>query len=371
MMQQTPHQRNGEIELARFLVALVIVNYHSASIPGCPNLFAYGQIGVEFFFLLSGFLMAASLHKKESLPIPSFREVNRETAHFLWRKLSSFYPELAISCVLGCIFFACVHHADPIIMTVGKTIRTFTANICLLETSGFGCDGINGVVWYLASMMWSMAILYPLYRWTGLNTILPAICLVSLSPFFAGSWSGDNTEIAFLMSRENIRGFCEIVLGASLFPVVMIVRRFDLRRWMRACLTLVKMGCYAVFLIDAVMFIPRNGGGKGLVLVALMLLLVLSFSRVCLSANLYQHRLIFWLGRLSLPLFLSHLLYAHHLGLVVSAGLSPVAKLLLYNACSFATAVLVMYLAQYVRRFFKEHRNFFLRSSAPAVGKQG
>jgi len=369
MTQQASHQRNGEIELARFLVALVIVNYHSGSLPGCPQLFGYGQIGVEFFFLLSGLLMAASIRKKENLPISSFREVNRETAHFLWRKLSSFYPELFVSCVLGCIFFAYVHHADPIIMTVGKTLRTFVTDMCLLGTSGFGKDGINDVVWYLASMMLSMSVLYPLYRWMGLNTIFPAICLVLLSPFFMGG--GDKTEIAFLLSRENIRAFCEIVLGASLFPVVMAARRFDLRPWMRACLTLVKMGCYAIFLIHAVMSIPRNGGGNGLILIALVLIIGLSFSRVGLDANLYQHRLIFWLGRLSLPLFLSHLFYAHHLGLVVSAALSPVSKLLLYNACSLATAVLVMYLAQFVRRFFKEHRNLFLRSSAPAVGKQG
>ena len=371
MTQQPPHQRNGEIELARFLVALVIVNYHSGSFPGCPQLFGYGQIGVEFFFLLSGLLMASSIRKKENLPISSFREVNRETAHFLWRKLSSFYPELVISCILGCIFFACVHHADPIIMTVGKTIRTFTANICLLETSGFGNYGINGVTWYLASMMLSMAILYPLYRWVGLNTIFPAICLVLLSPFFMGG--GDKIEIAFLVGRANIRAFCEIVLGASLFPVVMAVRRFDLRRWMRACLTLVKMGCYAIFLIYAVRSIPPNGGGNGLVLIALILIIVLSFSRVGLDADLYQHRCIFWLGRLSLPLFLSHLFYTENLNLDSPDidNFSRVANLLFYNVCSLATAVLVMYLAQFVRRFFKEHRNLFLRSSAPAVEKQG
>lgn len=54
-------KRNGSIELYRFLFALVIMVRHIKPLfvsNGYNRLFGRGALGVEFFFIVSGYLMA-------------------------------------------------------------------------------------------------------------------------------------------------------------------------------------------------------------------------------------------------------------------------------------------------------------------------
>ena len=54
-------QKNAAIDLLKFLFAMMILLFHGGkNLPGQVSLFPNGRIGVEFFFLVSGYLMAAS-----------------------------------------------------------------------------------------------------------------------------------------------------------------------------------------------------------------------------------------------------------------------------------------------------------------------
>lgn len=66
-------QRNGKIELLRFIFCMAVLLFHCEKyVLGEPSLekgyhlslFCHGSMGVEFFFLVSGFLMAKSISKK-------------------------------------------------------------------------------------------------------------------------------------------------------------------------------------------------------------------------------------------------------------------------------------------------------------------
>lgn len=57
-------KRNCEIELLRFIAAAMIVGHHQRYISGVPDLFPGGDICVDFFFLLSGYLMMQSMFKR-------------------------------------------------------------------------------------------------------------------------------------------------------------------------------------------------------------------------------------------------------------------------------------------------------------------
>ena len=64
--------RNGKVELYRFIFSVIILLFHAyLADPLQPNvnqvgttlaMFPQGALGVEFFFLLSGFLMARNDH---------------------------------------------------------------------------------------------------------------------------------------------------------------------------------------------------------------------------------------------------------------------------------------------------------------------
>ena len=72
------------------------------------TLFRNGYIGVEFFFLLSGFLMAKSIYRRQSQacigklqPEP----VGVETIRFLWGKVKALWPYYLPACAIGCLLF--------------------------------------------------------------------------------------------------------------------------------------------------------------------------------------------------------------------------------------------------------------------------
>lgn len=76
-------KRVGEIELFRFLLTIVIMILHSQYLLGDDIPFLSGSLAVEFFFIVSGYLMMASIKKLNNKPINSLAN---ETVGFVWKK---------------------------------------------------------------------------------------------------------------------------------------------------------------------------------------------------------------------------------------------------------------------------------------------
>lgn len=60
-------QRNGTIDFLKFIFAVIIVIFHGSqklTDDSSLQIFKSGRLGVEFFFLVSGYMMAASAEKQ-------------------------------------------------------------------------------------------------------------------------------------------------------------------------------------------------------------------------------------------------------------------------------------------------------------------
>lgn len=87
-------KKSGKIELLRFLFSLMII-FHHMNLHFWDMKLGYngwifskkGYIGVEFFFLVSGFLMAASMRK-----MPKDTNVIKGSINFVWRKIKAILP---------------------------------------------------------------------------------------------------------------------------------------------------------------------------------------------------------------------------------------------------------------------------------------
>lgn len=148
-------ERYGDIELLRFIVAMAVLLFHAMYFKGCPLLARGGYIGVEFFFLLSGYLMAAHIAKKAETA-----SVSRDCYVYLWHRLLSFWPELLCACIIGVLVFAWGHHGD-MHLTLCKLRDTIVGNIFLLDITTLGPAGVNGAAWFLGALMLSSAVVYP------------------------------------------------------------------------------------------------------------------------------------------------------------------------------------------------------------------
>ena len=82
---QLKSARNGEIDVLRFVFSIIIVLHHfDQTFP--IGMMKDGYIAVEFFFMVTGFLMVHSLHKLEPQP-KGASEIADATWRFVFRKI--------------------------------------------------------------------------------------------------------------------------------------------------------------------------------------------------------------------------------------------------------------------------------------------
>ena len=113
MNTQRSHERNGGIELLRFLFTGIIIFFHInldlwdqkkivAVIHSVTvTFFQHGNLGVEFFFLVSGYLMAETVCRQNSARSgSSASSLPRDTFDFVLHKAKAVFPCYLTACAL-------------------------------------------------------------------------------------------------------------------------------------------------------------------------------------------------------------------------------------------------------------------------------
>lgn len=349
--------RSGEIELMRILAAVMVLNVHTVFYKGCGCLMPGGNIGVEFFFLLSGYLMAAHLQKKTQ-PVQTAAELCTETYRYLWRRLASFWPELLAACCIGLAVFSWGHHF-AVRPTLNMAHDTLMGNVLLLHMTALAPRGVDGPIWYLSALLLASAVLYPLFRRLGHSPVWLVVSLMLLGYLLttdekAATWgfAGPRQWMGWTY-KGNLRALAELALGASLHLFVQMLLRQRVSQVLSLVLTVLKWGCYGVAFLYC---LHPSGRYAPITLVALACALVLCFSRLCIDRDWYQYGWIMWLGRFSLPLYLSHVFWAENLAAILPCLTERGEKLLAYHLAAVVTALLVMFLAKQLRCFTKRMR---------------
>ena len=295
--------RVGEMELWRFLFAIIIVFHHSRNLIGNENApFFNGAYAVEFFFILSGYLLMQSIAHSQDLPGD---RLGTETIQFIKNKYLSFCPDLYISWIIG--FLATV------IITRCNVLELFMGGfweMTLLHMGGLYISKINSAVWYLSSMLLGMLILYPLlrrYKETAKKLLVPLITLFLLGWFYqeTGSlrvpfdWNG----ITF---KANLRAIADLGLGVICYQTTQWFSSLSFNKPAKVMVALVKYFCYGtlityMFTVDEV---PPTQDFFFLIL--WMIAIGMTFSRQSIANHIFDNKWIFFLGKFSLPLYLSH-----------------------------------------------------------------
>lgn len=89
-------RRNGEIDILRAVFAIIILIYHYHEIyQRSANYFTRGYLGVEFFFLVSGYYLAWNAQRRNT-------NVTNATVHYVFDKLLSIIPTYVVSLFVLC-----------------------------------------------------------------------------------------------------------------------------------------------------------------------------------------------------------------------------------------------------------------------------
>lgn len=357
-------QRNCIIDLMRFVMTLSVVMVHLVSTYMKNELFILrgGSIAVEFFFILSGLLLAASAERADrSLA------VWQSTWKTMKGKVSSIYPMWILSFVLRivCQLIAGSYPADKVAGVVSESTST------LLMLTQLGLHDSPAVIiysWYIPVMLLCTLILYPILftcRKGFTYTACPLIVLLGCT-YLAGSTGSHFTRDAWLdfTFSATVRGLCDMCLGVIVYEGSMrIRRRFDgrLTRAGRTLLTLLE-GVVLVYLFYYVLRFLYPEILLNLTL-GFAVFLTVAYSGLSWSPVIVRGRCWAWLGKFSLAVYLAQGV-PNLLMQPLWGTMNRWLFVLVYFAFTFAVAFLLWYGDQALRRLCRKVKRLPLTTDA-------
>ena len=340
----TTKKRNGKIDFLKFLFAIIVLIHHTRYVIGDKkSLFLGGSLAVEFYFMVSGYLMMASIKKMSERTM----SLGAETGAFLWKKYKSFCPEILITYVIA---FAITYLGQK--TNFFTLLSTTFSEVLLINMAGIWAKSVNGAIWYLSSMLIAMAILFPLLRKygdTALYVIIPVGSLLILGWFCGNVKSPRNpTEWLGWTYKGNLRALAELGIGISLYPIVEKLKKLNFTVFGRIFLTAVEYGCYAQLI--HYMYTSTATRKDFFYLLIYAIALVISFSQMGIDTVVFNNRFFSWLGKFSFPLYLSHHFYSKNIR-AFFPKYSDKRLLVLYYGLSLGTALVVMILSDLIRKY--------------------
>lgn len=347
-------QRNGKIEFLRFLFAVIIVIHHSRNLLGDDQcMFLGGSLAVEFFFIVSGYLMMASIEKIQRQGPANGEPLGKETIRFLGKKVSAVSPEVFVAWVIGFVFVVVAKS-----QSIKEAAKLFIGGIwemLLLSMSGISVTGVNGVVWYISSMLLCMAILYPLIRRYPdmARCVIIPLCTLLLFGFLCQNYGEPRnpTKWLHLAYKGTLRGFAEIGLGVMCFSATTYIRKLPLNSKGKFLVTVVEIFSYTAAIWY--MYTQKATERDYFFIMLLAIGAILSFSGQGIFAASFNNVFCIFLGKFSSPLYFSHVFYAQYLNNLLPESFQNNQRMAVYMASAFGTAVGVMLMSDWIRKNYR------------------
>ena len=323
------------VELLRFIFSVVILLGHACTSFATHKtpfgIIREGAIGVEFFFVLSGILMAKSVYKSGAGN--DLKSIAEYTPKFIAKKYLKVLPTHMISFV---IIFAELIWFEP--LTKQMALKKFTFSLpefFLIHMSGVRLSIVNQNDWYISAMLFAMLIICPLflrYRALYARVISPILFLAIFGYLYqkTGTLTPSDTALAGgLFLKGTLRAVAEISLGITVYEFTQSLDKTELTRFGKIVLRFIEFMCYAL-----TVFVSMTTIDKKWYFVFVFVLatgLAITFSRYSLSVKGFDKDIVRYLGELSMTVFICQ-----------RAVLYPLEKLMLFKSYRFNTLALII-----------------------------
>ncbi len=303
--------RNGEIDFWKFFFSLMVVQFHSSNMTALKTIPWIGAWpAVEFFFLISGYFMAASILRRST---PSVW-IGHDTRDFLLHKIHGICPEIFIAWGIG---FVVQHLAKEHVtaVTLLKDLLTGIWDLFFLRESGLVGFVANPAAWYISAMLLAMLLLVPLflknpelfvYVWA------PAIALAALGYLCktVGNLRGP-TEWRGFCYKGLLRALGVLCTGVICYAVCNRIRQVRFSTLGKILLTVLELSCFLTMIVWC--YGHRGSRMDYVMLLLLAAAVVVVCSGQSLISGFFQKPYFYFFGKLSLPLYLGHNYWSHAL----------------------------------------------------------
>ena len=306
------HAKNGRVEFLRFIFALGILFYHihkrfavdgniSIGIKGI-YFFNHGYIGVEFFFLVSGYLLAASAYAKRNA---STEFIGTQTAQMMWKKIKNVFPYHLFAIVITIIVNA-YFLESTIKGRISYAVNSW-ASVFFLQVFGFDSTWVNKLTWYLD--VWLMVTFIFWYFLRKHYDVFVKIVCPLMSMFVLGFMAHEYQSLGGIDTWTGhfykcfLRGLSEMALGCSTYSLTRQLNKIHFTEAGKRILAFIELACYVWVLLYAVKdYEPKYAFMS---LFAMAIGLILTFSNVNPAHKLFDKPVFSWCGKMSLLIYLN------------------------------------------------------------------
>ena len=335
------NKRNTKVDFLKLYFMMIIMGVHSENIFNLRLYFLNGAMAVEFFFLVSGYLMA-----KTALKINPAINIGVSTRKFVIHKYAIVFPYLIVSII---VCFALREHFLDM-----KLIRFITIvwEVICMQMAGFMTYTITGITWYVSAMLIAMLILFPLLLWKRqifINVTAPLIAILFLGWIYASSSTlgGDPGQWFGFYFKGLIRAIADISIGVMCFEVSQKMQLTKFTKTGKLLLTSIEIMCYGISSIWMVFYIA--GDKDYIILLLLAIAVTITFSEQSSVRKLFTNPKIRYCADFSMALFFTHftcsIIIAHNY-----VDHSPKVRMLLYYGASIVTASIVLFIVKIIQR---------------------
>lgn len=295
---------NANIELWRFIFTIIVclLHFNGAYFSG-KSYFGGGYIAVEFFFILSGFLLIHSFENKNykaGIRVSAFKyTVNR---------IKSLYPHYIFSFIVMFIYIM-IDKKETIVGVLKEIFKCFW-EISMLQMSGIKCKIYNFPTWYISVLIIIGYLIYYLlenHKKIFLELIAPTAILFIYGYYSINTRHIDvGSKVDFGIKSGLLRGFAGMSLGCLCYKVYKQNKLYIENKSISSDkLNIIKLLCFGLVITLATL--KRHTENDFIMVVALAIGVTISFL-TNESRNKSIDNILIFLGRLSYPIFLNHAL---------------------------------------------------------------
>ncbi|MGN0367699.1 MAG: acyltransferase family protein [Wujia sp.] len=222
--QKMGSAHNGAIDLLKFIFAIVIALYHT----GCfyctetQGLFLCGYIGVEFFFIVSGYLLALKAANCKG------DRWETETCQMIRGKILHIFPYVFLAILASLVVYSIGQVERGMI---GCNLALSFADMLGLQMCGFPGYWGTGVAWYLSALFFVSMLIYPILlkkrtlftKWIAPLTVLfiyGYMHMKSGSLNNPGDWWGS-------VYKGLLRGYADISVGCIAYEISLYLNQSE------------------------------------------------------------------------------------------------------------------------------------------------
>lgn len=282
-------------EFWRFVFIMMICFLHfEEDVYDDVHILAYGgYLGVDFFFLLSGFAVAYSNKRK---PIES-------TLSYVFGKVKKIYPDFLFAVLLMFALF---------VIYDSSGIKSILLHIYECRYQYFFVNALFPTslemrsIWFLSYWVIGLIVLSYVLKKNALLVIGGvALSYMSWHWCYIGSFFNNSVAPEFLWSVRLTKCVSQVIIGACAYEVMQRYENIKLTSFGKMFFSLIEF----LFIAYVLYYMPREGRSHVdyYLCLGFVVIISMSFWNKTYISRLLDNRLSVFLGKLSFPIYLYHL----------------------------------------------------------------